>query len=260
MSTEWLYGYHSAYEALRAGRRAFYALWLAEGLPTKRVRPLLELAAQRGVPVHYRPKDQITQVTGTRHHQGVALHVGPYPYVPFEDVLAQLPTDEPALLLLLDQIQDPRNLAALLRTADAVGVHAVIIPKRGQVGVTPTVVHVSAGASEHVRIARYNLAQAIRALQARDVWVYGLDAGPHAQLITTVDLRGPLAWVVGSEGQGLRRLVRERCDALVRLPMRGKVASLNASVAGAVALYLTWHARGFATPHDRDHALTTRDA
>ncbi|NPA26805.1 MAG: 23S rRNA (guanosine(2251)-2'-O)-methyltransferase RlmB [Chloroflexi bacterium] len=252
MATEWLYGFHAVHEALRAGRRAFYALWLAEGLHPERAWVLQTLAAQRRVPVEVRPKDALTRVTGTRHHQGVALKVGPYPYVAFEDLLANLPHDEPALLLMLDQIQDPRNFAALLRTAEAVGVHGVIIPKRGQVGVTPTVVHVSAGAAEHLAIARYNLAQAITRVQAAGLWVYGLDAAPQAQPITTVDLRGPLAWVVGSEGQGLRRLVRERCDARVRLPMRGRVASLNASVAGAIALYFTWHARGFVGAHPPD--------
>jgi 23S rRNA (guanosine2251-2'-O)-methyltransferase len=144
----------------------------------------------------------------------------------------------PALFLLLDLLQDPQNVGSLLRTAEAVGVHGVVIPRRRAVGVTPAVVSASAGAVEHLRVAQVtNLARTIDELKRRDIWVAGLDTGADAGLLDQADLRGPLALVVGSEGYGLRRLVREKCDFSVRLPMRGRVASLNAAVAGSVALY-----------------------
>ncbi len=244
--TEWLYGPHAVCEALRAGRRRAKRLWVQMGSRSPQRLRAERLARARRIPVKEVPKETLRLAARGGHHQGVALEVGPYPYSSLGAIrqrIAEAP--EPALVLVLDQIQDPRNFGALLRTADAVGVHGVIIPKRGRVGVTPTVVHTSAGASEHLLIAPENLAQAITALKEMGLWVYGLEAGPDAEPIHQVDLRGPIAWVVGSEGAGLRRLVRQKCDTLVYLPMRGRVASLNASVAGAVALYLTWQARGW---------------
>ncbi len=243
---EWLYGTHAVLEALRAGRRRFRRLWVQQG-PRSPQRVLAErLARARRVPVKEVPKETLRTATRTSHHQGLALEASGYPYSSLGAIvqrIAQAP--EPALVLVLDQIQDPRNFGALLRTADAVGVHGVLIPKRGRVGVTPTVVHTSAGAAEHLLIAPENLAQALTRLKEMGVWVYGLEVGPEAQPLPQADLRGPLAWVVGSEGAGLRRLVRQKCDALVYLPMRGRVPSLNASVAGALALYFTWQARGW---------------
>ncbi len=243
---ECIYGPHAVMEALRAGRRQFRRLFVQRGPRTATRLQAERLAKARRIPVKEVPKETLRMLTRTSHHQGVALEVGGYPYSSLGAILRRLSASRAApLVLLLDQIQDPRNFGALLRTADAVGVHGVIIPKRGRVGVTPTVVHASAGASEHLLIAPENLAQAIEALKERRVWVYGLEAHPDAQPIYQVDLHGPLAWVVGSEGKGLRRLVREKCDRLVFLPMRGRVPSLNASVAGAVALYFTWQARGW---------------
>ncbi len=147
-------------------------------------------------------------------------------------------------MLILDEIQDPQNLGTLLRTAEAAGVHGVVMPYRRAVGITPAVVRSSSGASEHLGIAAANLAQAIERLRDGMVRVVGLEASEHARPIDGIDLTGPLALVVGSEGEGLRRLVRESCDEVARLPLEGRLGSLNAAVAGSIALYLAWSARG----------------
>jgi 23S rRNA (guanosine2251-2'-O)-methyltransferase len=140
--------------------------------------------------------------------------------------------------LILDCLQDPQNLGTLLRTAEVVGVHGIVLPERRSVGVTPAVVSVSSGASEHTRIVQVtNLVRAMKELQERGVWIAGLEAVSGATRVWQADFKGPLALVVGSEGQGLRRLVRETCDYLVELPMRGQINSLNAAVAGSVVLY-----------------------
>jgi 23S rRNA (guanosine2251-2'-O)-methyltransferase len=163
----------------------------------------------------------------------------PYPYVDLGHIISfAVDQNEPLLLLVLDLLQDPQNVGSLLRTAEAVGVHGVIIPRRRAVAITPAVVSASAGAVEYLLVAQVtNLARTLDELKRHDVWVAGLEADAGAALCDQADLRGPLALVVGSEGSGLRRLVREKCDFLVRLPMYGRVASLNAAVAGSVALY-----------------------
>jgi 23S rRNA (guanosine2251-2'-O)-methyltransferase len=146
---------------------------------------------------------------------------------------------------LLDTLQDPQNFGTLLRTAESVGVHGVIIPKKRSVGVTQAVVGASSGASEHILISKDNLVGAINLIKDRGAWVVGLENLPEAQLLGQVDLSGAMALVVGHEGQGIRRLVRHSCDYLVCLPMRGRVDSLNAAVAGSIALYEIWKARGY---------------
>jgi len=149
------------------------------------------------------------------------------------------------LLLILDTLQDPQNLGTLLRTAEVVGVHGVLLPFRRTATVTPAVVNASSGASEHLLVTQVNLAQAITSIKEQDVWVIGLESGPDAQLLEKKALRGPLALVIGAEGEGMRSLVRKSCDQLLRLPMRGRIESLNAAVAGSIALYLAWEARGY---------------
>jgi len=178
-------------------------------------------------------------------HQGVLLEVGPYPYVELED-LTNLAAEraEPPLLVLLDLVQDPRNVGALLRTAEAMGVHGIVIQERRGCEITPTVVTTSAGAAEHLRVAQVtNLVDAMGRLKRRDVWLFGLELGPAAEPLDQVDLDLPLGLVIGNEGDGLRRLVRDRCDRLVTLPMYGHVQSLNAAVAGSLALYAARTAR-----------------
>ncbi len=244
---EWLYGRQPVYEALRAGRRRIYRVRLAEGIAVKgRLRDIVHLAEARAVPVEWAPRRMLDAVVAHGHHQGVLLEVGPYPYADLGAMWERaVSRGEPPWFLLLDALQDPQNLGTLLRTAEAVGVHGVLLPLRRTATVTPTVVSASSGATEHLLIGQANLVQAIAWLQERDVWVVGLEGSEAAQPVEAVDLSGPLALVVGSEGQGMRRLVREACDILLRLPMRGQVDSLNAAVAGSVALYFVWQARGF---------------
>ncbi len=245
---EVLYGRNPVYEALRAQRRQAHRLWVADGVQIKgNLRAAIQIAAQRGVPYQRAPKRRLDALVGHRHHQGVALEAGPYPYTDLGEMLALAKRQgEPPFLLLLDALQDPQNLATLLRTAEAVGIHGVLLPLRRTATVTPAVVNASSGATEHLLIGQTNLAQAIETLQARGVWVVGLEGSPEALLPEQVALTGALALVVGSEGQGLRRLVRQKCDVLLRLPMRGKIESLNAAAAGSVALYLAWQQRGWA--------------
>jgi 23S rRNA (guanosine2251-2'-O)-methyltransferase len=212
---------------------------LAHGLSDKTgaIEQILALASTAGVSVVQRQRHELDRLAP--NHQGVILEVDPYHYFLLDEILEFFArSDASPLMLLLDLLQDPQNVGSLLRTAEAVAVQGVVIPRRRAVAITPAVVSASAGAVEHLRVAQVtNLARTIETLKRHDLWVAGLEASPDAQRYDQADLRGPLALVVGSEGTGLRRLVREKCDFLVQLPMRGRVESLNASVAGSVALY-----------------------
>jgi 23S rRNA (guanosine2251-2'-O)-methyltransferase len=236
---EALYGRNAVYETLRAGRRELYKLSLAEGIrESDVVNQIIDLAEEAGVPIECVDRQALDRF-GNFSHQGVVLEASEYPYSPFDELfdIVEL-DDEPPLFLLLDLLKDPHNVGSLLRTAEAVGVHGVVIQRRRAVDITPTVVHTSVGAVEHLRVAQVtNLVRAIGWLKDQRVWVAGLEAVRGAQRYDQADLSGSLAVVVGSEGKGMRRLVRERCDFLVQLPMRGAVTSLNASVAGSIVLY-----------------------
>jgi 23S rRNA (guanosine2251-2'-O)-methyltransferase len=244
---EILYGRQPVRETLRARRRQVFKLLLAEGVrPAGVVAQILALAEAAGIPVQTVNRRELDKLGGEVNHQGLAAEVSGYPYVDLAEPmrLAREAGASP-FLLLLDHVQDPQNLGSLLRTAEAAGVHGVIIPGRRAAGVTPAAVRASAGAAEHVRVAQVaNLVQAMRQLKAEGVWIAGLEAVPEAQLYTEAALSGPLGLVIGSEGQGLARLVRETCDFLIRLPMLGQVESLNAGVAGAIALYEARRQRG----------------
>jgi 23S rRNA (guanosine2251-2'-O)-methyltransferase len=178
----------------------------------------------------------------------VALEVGRYPIVSVEDILSRAAKlDEPPFLVALDHLEDPHNLGAIMRTAEVTGVHGLIIPKQRAAGVTPAVVNASAGATEHLWVAEVpNLTQALKKLQSANVWVVGVENAPTAQNYSQANLAGAIAIVIGSEGTGMSRLVRETCDFLVKLPMRGHIESLNAAVAAGLILYEVWRARGFA--------------
>jgi 23S rRNA (guanosine2251-2'-O)-methyltransferase len=237
---EILYGRQPVREALRAGRRQVFEVLVARGVkPRGSVGESLALAQQAGIPVQAVERRNLDRLCGEVNHQGLAAEVSGYQYVSVPALLdAAREAGEAPLLLLLDHIQDPQNLGSLLRTAEAAGSHGVLIPHRRAAGVTPAVVRASAGAAEHARVAKApNLVRAMESLKADGVWIAGLEAIAGAQLYTQASLSGPLGLVVGSEGQGLARLVRETCDFLIRLPMHGQVESLNAAVAGAVALY-----------------------
>jgi 23S rRNA (guanosine2251-2'-O)-methyltransferase len=242
---ETLYGRNAVREALRAARRRVRQIILAEGIRrSDTVVDILRLAEERGIAIHRVERRQLDEL-GDVNHQGVAADVDAYPYVGLDAILEQARSrDEPPLLLLLDCLQDPQNLGTLLRTAEAVAVHGVLIPDRRAAQITPAVSNASAGAVEHLLIGQVtNLVRAMEELQSQGVWVVGLEQAAQASDYRATDLNMPLALVIGSEGQGLRRLVRERCDLLIELPMRGDINSLNASVAGSIALYEAWQQR-----------------
>lgn len=246
---EWIYGRNAVYETLRAGRRKAYRLKLAEGIQSSlQLDKAHALALQKKIPVEQSARRELDSLA--EGHQGVVLQVDEYPYAHFPHLLDHAKdSSTPPFFLILDTLQDPQNLGTLLRTSEAVGVHGVVLPQRRTATVTPAVVSASSGASEHLHIAQHNLAQAIDELKKANVWVIGLDGGEGSQPVGQVRLDGALALVVGSEGEGMRRLVRESCDVLLRLPMQGKIESLNAAVAGSIALYIAWQARGFASEH-----------
>ncbi|GGJ01255.1 23S rRNA (guanosine(2251)-2'-O)-methyltransferase RlmB [Alicyclobacillus cellulosilyticus] len=229
-----IWGRHPVLEALRAGRPV-NKVWIAEGSEGSAVAEVLARARELGAVVQRVPRSRLDAVAGG-NHQGVAAWVAPYAYAELADVLAR-DTGQVPLLVLLDELTDPHNFGAILRTAEATGVQGVIVPKRRSVALTSAVAKAAAGAAEYVPVARVtNLARTMEQLKAAGYWLVGLDAAASL-LYTGVDYTGPTAIVVGAEGKGLGRLVRERCDYLVRLPMLGRVPSLNASVAAGVLLY-----------------------
>lgn len=242
---ELIFGRNPVLEVIRAQRRRVYSLMVAEGVVEKgNLARLLALAQEHGLSVRRVPRARLDHWSDS--HQGVAIEVEEYVYVNLEDVLERAKEGgEPPFVLLLDIIQNPQNLGTLLRTAEAVGVHGVIIPERRSAGITPAVVQASSGASEHMLVVVMNLVRAIEALKEHEVWIVGLEGSPEARPLGEVDLSGPLGLVIGNEGEGMRRLVRQSCDFLLRLPMRGQVESLNAAVAGGIALYAAWGARGY---------------
>lgn len=235
---EWVSGRNPVLEVLRAGRRQVYRLWIADGVQEKGpLGEILSTCTRFKYPVERVPRPRLDAIA--EHHQGLALEVGEYPYSNLPDMLELAERRQEApFLLILDLLQDPQNLGTLLRTAEAVGVHGVLLPLRRTATVTPAVVHASSGACEHLLIAQLNLAQAIATLKGSNIWVIGLEGGTEAQEVSQVRLDGPLALVVGNEAEGMRSLVRNSCDVLMRLPMRGQIESLNAAVAGSIALYL----------------------
>lgn len=243
---EYLAGRNAVVEALRAGRRAFERVYLAEGVAEQElVAEILRCCRERGIAVARVRRAELDRLSDDMTHQGVIAQTSAYPYAELDQILSAVRVaKEPALILALDSLQDPQNVGALLRTADAVGVHGVVIAERRAAQITPAVSRASAGAVEHLLVARVtNLVRTLAALKQEGLWVAGLEGRPEAQDYRRANLALPLALVLGSEGAGLRRLVAQECDFLVRIPMRGRVSSLNVSVAGALALYQIWHAR-----------------
>ncbi|MBX5489604.1 MAG: 23S rRNA (guanosine(2251)-2'-O)-methyltransferase RlmB [Chloroflexi bacterium] len=240
--SETVVGKQPVRELLRAGRRVRRILVASGARESPNLREITELAARRRVPVQYVERALLDRLAD--HHQGIAAETDPYPYAEFGTLLAAAPAaGPPPLYLALDLVQDPQNFGTLLRTAAAVGVSGVLLPEHRAVGVTPAVRRASAGAVEHLRIARVtNLARALGQLKEAGVWVVGLEA-EAPQAYDALDPSGPLAIVVGSEEQGLRRLVREACDFLVALPMEPVIDSLNAAVAGSIVLYSYYRQR-----------------
>jgi 23S rRNA (guanosine2251-2'-O)-methyltransferase len=244
---EILFGRHAVLESLRAGRRTPYRLVILEGaVQTRVVDEILELARAHGIRVERLPGHTMAQLAGHEQHQGVLLETSEYPYVELHVILdlAQRRGEMP-LVLLLDLIQDVHNLGSLIRTSEAAAVHGIVIQERRAAGITPATINTSSGAAEHMHIAQVtNLPQAMVALKEAGVWMVGLEDLSGVQWYNEADLCVPLGLVVGSESDGLRRLVRERCDWLSRIPMYGKINSLNASIAGSIALYEVLRQRG----------------
>jgi 23S rRNA (guanosine2251-2'-O)-methyltransferase len=244
--SEVIYGRWAVLEMLRAGRRSVSQVLLADTVEEKSIITELNAAAeQRQVAVKKVPRRMLEDVARSSNHQGVAARVGQYPYAELDEVLAHAASKaEKPFLLILDLLQDPQNVGTLLRTADAVGIHGVIIQDRRGVAITPAVVNASSGAAEHLRVVQVNnIVNAMRKLKESGVWLVGFDIGPDLLPIDRADLAIPLGLVMGAEGEGMRRLVRETCDMLLTLPMRGRVGSLNVATVGAVALYSAWQAR-----------------
>ena len=218
---------------------------------------LLALARSRGVKVSYRTRDQLTAIAGTPHHQGVVARVAGASYASLADLL-KIPGEqgEPAFLLALDQVQDPRNLGAILRSAEATGVHGVIVPKHHAVGLTAAAAKSASGAVEFVPVAREtNLVRALEVLKKEGIWIVGSTAS-GGQAPWDLDLAGPLCLVLGGEGEGLRPLVAKSCDFLVSLPMKGRIGSLNVSAAAAVLCYevLRQRAKKGGSPGPEEHS------
>jgi 23S rRNA (guanosine2251-2'-O)-methyltransferase len=234
---EVLYGLHPVEEAIRSGSRQLDHVSVARERRDDRLERLIELCRTAGIRVAIEPRDQLTRLARTDAHQGVLAVVQERKFLGIEDLLAPKTEGEYTFLLALDGIEDPHNLGALLRTADAAGVDGVVLPERRSAPVTATVAKTSAGASEHVRIARVtNLVRALEQMKQRHVWVIGLDERGTPDY-TEFDFKTDCVLVLGREGAGLHDLVKKTCDHLLRIPMAGQVSSLNVSVAGAIVMY-----------------------
>jgi 23S rRNA (guanosine2251-2'-O)-methyltransferase len=233
-----LFGRNPVLEMLRAASRSVDEIAILSEGRGPALQELLTLARARGVKVSYRTRDQLTAIAGSPHHQGVVARVAEAAYASLGDLLA-MPSQrgEPAFFLALDRIQDPRNLGAVLRSADAAGAHGVILPKHQAVGITPAAAKTAMGAVEHLPVAREtNLVQVLDILKKESIWIMGA-AAKGGQDPWQVDLTLPLCLVMGGEGEGLRPLVTRTCDLLLTLPMRGKIGSLNVSAAATALCY-----------------------
>ena len=245
---DYIWGRYPVLEALRSRRRV-HRILVAQGPRDAGLTQVLDQARRVGVPVETASRRHLDDLSKNANHQGVMAVTAPREYADVDDILARA-TDlnEPPLVLVLDAIQDVQNLGSLIRTAEVVGAHGVIIPEHRAAGLTPTVDKTSAGAVEFLPVARVtNITRTLDDLKKRGLWCIGLD-GEAETRFDQANLTGPIALVVGNEGKGISRLARAHCDLLVRVPMRGHVGSLNAAVAGSVALYEIWRQRGWAMP------------
>lgn len=235
---ELLAGRHAVLEALRSGH-TINKIWIAEGAQRHQVQPIIEEAKKNGVMFQQVDKRKLEQMLGKGiQHQGVVAQVAPHRYAELDDLFERASArKEQPFFIMLDEIEDPHNLGSIIRTAECSGAHGVIIPKRRAAGITATVAKTSAGAVEHVPVVRVsNLAQTIDQLKDRGVWIAGADAAAKMS-VYEADMAGSIAIVIGSEGSGLGRLVRDKCDFLISLPMHGRLNSLNASVAAGICMY-----------------------
>jgi 23S rRNA (guanosine2251-2'-O)-methyltransferase len=231
-----LFGIHVVEEALASRGRACEYVAVTSSRGDARIQKIVQLARAAGVPVRPMPRDQLTRLAKTEHHQGVVAVTAEKSYSDLEEVLAHR-RGQYAFLLLLDGIEDPHNLGAIIRTAEAAGADGIVIPERRAAGVTATAAKASAGASEYLPVAKVtNLSRAIEEVKSRNVWTVGLDERAP-QTYDQIDYKMDCAVILGAEGHGLHEQIRKKCDFLVSIPMLGKVPSLNVSVAGAVVMY-----------------------
>lgn len=241
VSGEIIAGKNPVLEALRSGRE-INKVWIAEGVKKTGIQELIDLAKEQGVLVQFVPKQKIDKLA--ENHQGIVASVAAYDYAELDDLFAAAKAkNEDPFFMILDELEDPHNLGSIMRTADAIGVHGIIIPKRRAVGLTAVVAKASTGAIEHVPVVRVtNLAQTVDELKERGVWIAGTDA-EGSQDYRNMDATLPLALIIGSEGKGMSRLLKDKCDFLYHLPMIGHVTSLNASVAAALLMYEVYRKR-----------------
>lgn len=240
---EYIYSRNAVYETLRAKRREIFSVEIADTAQEKgKLAEIIQLARELKIKVNKVPRARLDKIHD--NHQGVVAEASGYPYSDVVEILEYANNkNEMPFVLILDSLQDPQNFGTLLRTAEAIGAHGVVIPLARSVDVTPAVVNASSGASELMLIAQANLSQTIDALKENEIWVVGLDQSGAELEAGSRHLRGAIGLVVGSEGDGLHELIRKKCDILLKLPMQGKIESLNAAVAGSVALYLAYLSR-----------------
>ncbi|WP_347548109.1 23S rRNA (guanosine(2251)-2'-O)-methyltransferase RlmB [Pseudalkalibacillus hwajinpoensis] len=243
MDKEFIVGRNAVLEALRSGHE-INKIWINEGSQKGPLQTLIQKAKEQNVLVQFVPKRKLEQLSGESNHQGVVASIAAYEYADIEDLFKKAEeAGQPPLFLILDEIEDPHNLGSILRTADSAGAHGVIIPKRRAVGLTSTVAKSSTGAIEYIPVARVtNLARTMDELKERGIWFVGTDA-KGGQDYREADYDMGIGLVIGSEGKGMGRLIKDKCDFLVSLPMAGKVTSLNASVAAGLMMYEVYRQR-----------------
>lgn len=236
-------GRNPVLEALKSGRE-INKIFVANGNKEGSIKKIIGIAKDKGIIISYVDRNKINNLSKSDNHQGVMAFIAAYDYTNLNELLETIDeANEDAFLIILDEINDPHNLGSILRTADAVGAHGIIIPKRRAVGLTPVVAKTSAGAIEYIPVCRVtNIARTIDELKERNIWIAGADmAGEQTHFNS--NFKGKIAIVMGSEGKGISRLVKEKCDFLVNIPMKGKISSLNASVAASLLMYEVYKQR-----------------
>ncbi|MBU1052322.1 MAG: 23S rRNA (guanosine(2251)-2'-O)-methyltransferase RlmB [Proteobacteria bacterium] len=243
--TEILYGIHPVSEAIKAGRRKVYEVYIAKSKDSKRFADIIKLSESMRIPVKTVESSHLEKIAGSTFNQGIGAMTSIYPLLPFDDILEKITPEHKDFFLLLDNIVDPQNLGSLVRTALCAGVSGVVITKDRSALPTPSVSKASAGALEYASVSVVtNMVSAIKELKDKGIWIAGMDAAADMP-VYKCDLSGPVALVVGSEGKGIRPLVKVNCDFLISIPQKGSVSSLNASAAGAVAMYEAFRQRNF---------------
>lgn len=235
--SSYIEGRNPVIEALKSGRN-IEKIYIEDGNKSGSINKIKKIAKDKGIVIQYIHKNKLQSMANTNSHQGVIALVSAYSYKTIEDIFKLAKDkDEDPFVIILDEIKDPHNLGSIMRTAECVGAHGIIIPKRRSVGLTATVAKTSAGAIEYMPVVKVsNISNTLKKLKDKGLWIYGADMSGDKNYYEN-NLSGPIGIVIGSEGSGMSRLVKEKCDVLVQIPMRGKVSSLNASVAASIIMY-----------------------